>query len=118
MVGLVLFGCGSGNEMDAKRVKAGRPGKDEYQPPVSQLVDIDNECPSPVRVFFGEKPGGEHDEIHTLRPKGLSHIPRDKSEGLTVWIVDDRGFGLAHVTATKFNHAVEIGESCKTLSTR
>jgi len=50
-----------------------------------------------------------------LRGGGTSHFPRGADGGFTIWIEDERGYGLAKVHVTRRMNQVEIGSSCSTL---
>jgi hypothetical protein len=87
----------------------------DRRPPVTPNVEIHNACTEAVPIYFGEQPNGTTGDFVTLRGDGTSHVPRREHGELTVWIVDDKGFGLAHVKVTRRMKRVEIGPSCRTV---
>ena len=90
-------------------------GGGDYRPPVTPNIELHNACTDAVPIYFGEQPNGTTGDFVTLRGDSTSHVPRREHGELTVWIVDDKGFGLAHVKVTRRMKRVEIGPSCRTL---
>ena len=78
-------------------------------------MEVKNLCLTGVPVYLGDTPNGTTGDHMVLRGGGTSHLPRQPDGTLTVWIEDDRGYGLAKVHVTKRMSHVEIGASCKTL---
>ena len=106
--------CGGGDR-SSPPAETG-PRGDLYRPPPSPTVEIHNACADAVPVYFGEQPNGSGGgDFVTLRGSGTSHVERREHGELTVWIVDDKGFGLAHVKVSRKMSKVEIGPSCRTL---
>ena len=83
--------------------------------PISSPVAVHTECPAGSPIYLGETPNGVTGSFLTLRGGSTSHLARDPQGNLTVWLVDDKGFGLAHVRVTRKMKRVEIGKSCLTL---
>ncbi len=83
--------------------------------PVSPNVEVVNSCAQGVPIYLGEEPNGTTGTHVTLRGGSTSHLSRDEHGDLILWIVDDKGFGKAHVRATKRMRKIEIGASCDTL---
>lgn len=82
---------------------------------MSPNVEVVNACARGVPVYFGEEPNGTTGSHATLRGGSTSHLARNEHGELVLWIVDDKGFGHAHVRATKRMRRIEIGASCETL---
>ena len=91
-------------------------GKEEQQtgvrPRERPPIDIKNECGDVVGLSFGAE---AHNATMRLGVGGSDKIARDPDGGLSVWLVDEKGFGLAHVAVTKRMKQVEVGRSCRTL---
>ena len=119
---LAAVACGGGSASTSGATTASPPAaqdepktEGDSRPPVTPNVEIHNACTDAVPIYFGEQPNGTTGDFVTLRGDGTSHVPRREHGELTVWIVDDKGFGLAHVKVTRRMKRVEIGPSCRTL---
>lgn len=83
--------------------------------PLSSPVEVHTECATGSPIYLGETPNGQTGTFLTLRGGSTSHLARDAEGNLTVWLVDDKGFGLAHVRVNRKMKRIEIGRSCQTL---
>jgi hypothetical protein len=114
LLGLVSA-CGSSEAPPPKAEGETHPQGEGPRKPVSPSVELVNTCAKSVPIYLGETPNGTTGSHVELRGGGTSHLARDPDGTLTVWIEDDKGFGLAHVKVTKRMRKVEIGASCGTL---
>lgn len=85
------------------------------RPPPTKDVEVKNLCLAGVPVYLGEEPNGTTGAHIVLRGGGTSHFPRRADGTFTIWIEDERGYGLAKVHVSRRMSHVEIGASCKTL---
>ncbi|WP_394830847.1 hypothetical protein LVJ94_30490 [Pendulispora rubella] len=85
------------------------------RPPPTKDVEVKNLCQTGVPVYLGETPNGTTGDHIVLRGGGTSHFPRRPDGTFTIWIEDERGYGLAKVHVSRRMSHVEIGASCKTL---
>jgi hypothetical protein len=111
LVILALVGCAS----RPPPADPDAPHGAAHREPISSPVDVHTECPTGSPIYLGETPNGVTGTFLTLRGGSTSHLARDAEGNLTVWLVDDKGFGLAHVRVTRKMKRVEIGRSCQTL---
>jgi hypothetical protein len=81
-------------------------------PPQSKPLDLTNDCPKDIRLYFGDQPGDGHGESGTVAPGSTIPVPRRTDGNTTVWVVDERGFGLASVQATRRMRHVRIDATC------
>jgi hypothetical protein len=114
LVVLVSLGCGSS---EPAKDPAAEQRQQEFlaRPPPSKSVEVKNLCETGVRVYIGETPNGVTGDHLVLRGGGTSHFPRRDDGTFTLWLEDEKGFGLAKVHVTKRMSKIEIGLSCKTL---
>jgi hypothetical protein len=105
----------SGGPRGPKTEDSPRPRDDGPVRPVSPSIELVNACATSVPIYLGETPNGTTGSHVELRGGGTSHLARSPDGTLTVWIEDDKGFGLAHVKVTRRMSKVEVGASCRTL---
>ncbi len=91
------------------------PHRAPHLEPISSPVEVHTDCPTGSPIYLGETPNGVTGTFLTLRGGSTSHLARDAEGNLTVWLVDDKGFGLAHVRVSRKMKRVEIGKNCQTL---
>jgi len=83
------------------------------EPPVpSRPLDLTNDCPKDIRLYYGEQPGDGHGDRASVAPGATIPVPRKDDGSVTVWVVDDKGFGLASVHVTRRMRHVRIDASC------
>jgi hypothetical protein len=78
--------------------------------PVSVSVTLRNNCPSTVKLFFGDKPGfggGKYTSAHSNTAQSMSFPP-----GEMIWIVDDSQNGISSTTVSAGMRTIEITKSC------
>jgi hypothetical protein len=116
VLGLVAA-CGGGASAPPPKTEEQpeHPRDDGPVKAVSPSVEVVNGCANAVHVYFGETPNGTTGSHNELRGGSTSHIARGPDGTLTVWIEDEKGFGLAHVKVTRRMSKAEIGASCGTL---
>ena len=80
-------------------------------------LDLFNACPKDVHVYFGEQPGDGHGEARTVPAGATIAVPRRADDTQVVWVVDDKGFGLASVHVTRRMKHVRIDPECMRIDT-
>ncbi len=93
----------------------GTPSTPEKPKPVSMSIDMKNECPNTVHLFFGEKPGFSSGRSSTLGSNTLSSEGRDFDGSLMIWVTDDHEHGLASVKVAPSQRKATIGSDCKSI---
>ncbi len=93
----------------------GAPSTPEKPKPVSMSIDMKNECPNTVHLFFGEKPGFSSGRSSTLGSNTLSSEGRDFDGSLMIWVTDDHEHGLASVKVAPSQRKATIGSDCKSI---
>jgi hypothetical protein len=75
-------------------------------------LDLFNACTKDVHLYFGEQPGDGRGEARTVSAGATIAVPRQPDDTATVWVVDDKGFGLASVHVTRRMKHVRIDPEC------
>ncbi|MEM9459696.1 MAG: hypothetical protein AAGF11_36300 [Myxococcota bacterium] len=79
-------------------------------------VQLKNNCPSTVKLFFGTKPkfgSGRYSSLSSNTRRSESMKPGDM-----VWIVDDSQNGISSATVSASTREIEVTRSCTGLSAR
>ena len=87
----------------------------EQPKPVSMSIDMKNECPKTVHLFFGEKPGFSSGRSSTLGSNTLTSEGRGNDGTLTIWVTDDHEHGLASVKVAPSQRKATIGSDCTSI---
>jgi hypothetical protein len=75
-------------------------------------LDLVNSCPHDVKLYYGEQPGDGKGEAATVATGATVAVPRGPDGAVVVWVVDDKGFGLASVHVTRRMRHVKIDAAC------
>jgi hypothetical protein len=75
-------------------------------------LDLVNSCPHDVKLYYGEQPGDGKGEAATVATGATIAVPRGPDGAVVVWVVDDKGFGLASVHVTRRMRHVKIDAAC------
>ncbi|HEY8038762.1 MAG TPA: hypothetical protein VIF15_03180 [Polyangiaceae bacterium] len=95
---------------------AASSGADDAQPPVHRRpLELTNGCPHDVHLYYGEQPGDGKGQSTTVATGASVPVPRGPDGAVVVWVVDDKGLGLANVHVTKFMRHVRFDASCSRL---
>jgi hypothetical protein len=82
-------------------------------PPVHErLLELTNGCPKEMHLYYGEHPGDGHGQGATVSAGSTTPIPRGSDGTVVVWVVDDKGFGLASVQVTRRMRHVRVNADC------
>lgn len=88
------------------------PAEQAPPPPHHRPIDLTSACPHDVHLYFGAKPGDGTGESATVSSGQTIPVPRQPDGTNVVWVVDDKGFGLASVNITKSMRHVHIDAAC------
>jgi hypothetical protein len=75
-------------------------------------LDLTNSCAKAMRLYYGENPGDGAGQFATVDPGATIPVPRGPDGAVVVWVVTDKGLGLATVHVTKRMKHVAIDTSC------
>ena len=76
-------------------------------------LDVNNACSAEVHLYYGEQPGDGKGQSATVPPGATVPVPRGPDGTVVVWVVDEKGFGLASVHVTRGIRHVYFDSSCK-----
>ena len=65
-----------------------------------------------MRLYYGDHPGDGKGESATATTGAMLQVPRKPDGTQVVWVVDDKGFGLASVNITKHMRHIRIDTAC------
>jgi hypothetical protein len=121
---LVLCACGSSpppaasSPADDATLSAGTPapastaGAADDPGPHFRPIDLTSACPHDVHLYFGDQPGDGKGHAVVAATATPIPVPRGADGTMVVWVVDDKGFGLASVHVTKAMRHVRIDAAC------
>jgi len=122
---VVLCACGSSpppapsSPTDDGNPSAGTPAAapagtaaDEPPGPHFRPIDLTSACPHDVHLYFGDQPGDGKGHAVVAATGTPIPVPRGADGTMVVWVVDDKGFGLASVHVTKAMRHVRIDAAC------
>jgi hypothetical protein len=75
-------------------------------------LDLTNECPKEMHLYFGDHPGDAQGVAATAPAGATLPIPRRSDGTAVVWVVDDKGSGLATVQVTRRMRHVRVNADC------
>lgn len=112
-----LIACGAAQPEPATSPGAGAGAGAESAPqeePVRKFhaLDLTSACPHDIHLWFGAHPGDGHGEAAVVASGATIPVPRQSDGTNMVWVVDDKGFGLASVNITKNMRHVRIDAAC------
>jgi len=88
------------------------PSSTADAPAPQRPLDLANNCPHDVHVYYGDQPGDGKGQAATVTTGATTPIPRGADGTVVVWVTDDKGAGLASVHVTKHMRHVKIDASC------
>ena len=75
-------------------------------------LDLVSFCPHDLRLYYGDNPS-DGTGVHATISQGASlAVPRNPDGSVVVWVVDEKGQGLASVHVTKRMKHVRINTDC------
>ena len=69
-------------------------------------------CPHDVKVYYGDQPGDGKGQASTVATGATIQVPRGPDGAVVVWVVDDKGSGLASVHVTRHMKHIKIDAAC------
>ena len=91
---------------------ASAPPAEQAPPPKYRQLELTSACPHDVRLYFGAQPGDGKGESATVATGQTIPVPRQPDGTNVVWVVDEKGLGLASVNITKHMRHVRIDAAC------
>jgi hypothetical protein len=83
------------------------PTREQQRP-----LDLASFCPHDLRLYYGEQPNdGKGTNVKIAMGDNLQ-VPRNPDGSVVVWVVDEKGNGLASVHVTKRMKHVRINADC------
>jgi hypothetical protein len=87
-------------------------GPDVAPPVSSRPLDLANHCAKETRFYFGDDPGDGKGQFATLAAGATAAVPRGADGSVVVWVLGDRGLGLASVHVTRRMKHVHLDAAC------
>jgi hypothetical protein len=75
-------------------------------------LELANACSHEMRLYYGDHPGDGKGENVTVAAGATIPVPRRPDATQVVWVVDEMGNGLGHVTITKNMRHIRIDPAC------
>jgi hypothetical protein len=75
-------------------------------------LDLASFCPHDLRLYYGEQPGDGKGVNATIATGATLQVQRNPDGTVVVWVVDEKGTGLASVHVTKRMKHVRINADC------
>jgi hypothetical protein len=75
-------------------------------------LDLTSVCSRDLHLWFGAHPGDGHGEAAVVATGATIPVPRQADGTNVVWVLDDKGFGLASVNITKNMRHIRIDAAC------
>ncbi|HEY8087344.1 MAG TPA: hypothetical protein VIF09_05855 [Polyangiaceae bacterium] len=75
-------------------------------------LDLTSVCSHDLHLWFGAHPGDGHGEAAVVATGATIPVPRQADGTNVVWVVDEKGFGLASVNITKNMRHIRIDAAC------
>ena len=75
-------------------------------------LDLTSACPHVVHLFYGAHPGPGAGESATIAQGATLQVPRLPDGTQMVWVIDDKGNGLASVNVSKRMRHIKIDGAC------
>jgi len=83
------------------------PTREQQRP-----LDLSSFCPHDLRLYYGEQPRDGTGVNVTISMGASLQVPRNPDGSVVVWVVDEKGNGLASVHVTKRMKHVRINTDC------
>jgi hypothetical protein len=98
---------------------SGTPGKTpEVKSAPPATINVRNTCSKTVELFIGDKPKYGSGTKTSIGGNTSTSFGRKPDGTAVIWIIDDKENGITSVTATADTKSIEIGSSCKDMSTK
>jgi hypothetical protein len=88
------------------------PTADATPPVPTRPLDLMSACPHDLHLYYGDHPGDGRGATATVAPGTTIPVPRRPDGTMVVWVVDDKGAGLASVNITKHMRHIRIDAAC------
>jgi hypothetical protein len=75
-------------------------------------LDLVSACPHDVKLYYGDQPGDGKGTNATVGAGATLQVPRGPDGAVVVWVVDERGGGLASVHVTHRMKHIKIDAAC------
>jgi hypothetical protein len=83
------------------------PTREQQRP-----LDLASFCPHDLRLYYGDQPNDGKGTNVTITTGANLQVPRNPDGSVVVWVVDEKGTGLASVHVTKRMKHVRINADC------
>jgi hypothetical protein len=83
------------------------PTREQQRP-----LDLASFCPHDLRLYYGDQPGDGLGTNATIATGATLEVPRKPDGSVVIWVVDDKGQGLASVHVTRRMKHVRINADC------
>jgi hypothetical protein len=75
-------------------------------------LDLASFCPHDLRLYYGDQPGDGLGTNATIATGATLAVPRKPDGSVVIWVVDEKGQGLASVHVTRRMKHVRINADC------
>lgn len=75
-------------------------------------LDLASFCPHDLRLYYGPNPSDGTGTNATITTGAVLPVPRNPDGTVVIWVVDQKGQGLASVNVTKHMKHVRINADC------
>ena len=83
------------------------PTREQQRP-----LDLVSFCPHDLRLYYGDNPSDGTGVHATISQGAALQIPRNPDGSVVVWVVDEKGQGMASVHVSKRMKHVRINTDC------
>jgi hypothetical protein len=83
------------------------PTREQQRP-----LDLVSFCPHDLRLYYGDQPGDGLGTNATIATGAELQVPRKPDGSVVIWVVDEKGQGLASVHVTRRMKHVRINADC------
>jgi hypothetical protein len=80
--------------------------------PKQRPLELTSACPHDLHLYFGGQPGDGKGATATVSTGQTLQVPRQPDGTNVVWVVDEKGAGLASVNITKHMRHIRIDAAC------
>jgi hypothetical protein len=81
-------------------------------PEQQRPLDLASFCPHDLRLYYGDNPSDGTGVHATISQGAALQVPRNPDGSVVVWVVDEKGQGMASVHVTKRMKHVRINTDC------
>lgn len=75
-------------------------------------LDLASFCPHDLRLYYGQNPSDGTGTNATIQTGAVLPVPRQPDGTVVIWVVDQKGQGLASVNVTRRMKHVRINADC------